>query len=181
MQNQSTVPPLFQITEHPEDFPPDSILESAPPLSRTPFADLMLHPEKLEAALNTAKSENDIFAATYTAGRSPTNGATSTASPKSNGERKFSPQPQPELKKTEFFLEAPSAVSVKLAAEFTEWEKFPLDMMKYDDGVWCIFVPLPPGSYCYRFIVDGKWCDDPHANQHEPNPFGTTNAVVEVN
>ena len=31
------------------------VLEAAPPSGQTPFADLMLHPEKLEAALKTAK------------------------------------------------------------------------------------------------------------------------------
>jgi Glycogen recognition site of AMP-activated protein kinase len=68
-----------------------------------------------------------------------------------------------ELKPTEFHLEAPFAESVKLAADFTEWEKFPLDMMKSEDGVWYTTVPLPPGHYSYRFIVDGEWCDDPRS------------------
>jgi hypothetical protein len=30
-------------------------------MSATPFADLMLHPEKLKAALNVARRENDAF------------------------------------------------------------------------------------------------------------------------
>lgn len=141
-----------------------AVLEIAPPSSQTPFADLMLHPEKLEAALKTAKIENDAFAASRRFGR---NHAGNSHSP-------------PELKETGFFLEASFAQSVKLAADFTDWEKFPLDMIKSEDDVWFIFVPLAPGSYSYRFIVDGVWCDDPHSILHEPNPFGTANAVVRV-
>ena len=53
-------------------------------------------------------------------------------------------------------------------------------MIKSEDDVWFIFVPLAPGSYSYRFIVDGAWCDDPHSVLQESNPFGTVNAVVKV-
>lgn len=38
------------------------IMKTTPSLNETPFADLMLHPEKLEAALQAAKRENDAFA-----------------------------------------------------------------------------------------------------------------------
>ena len=85
-----------------------------------------------------------------------------------------------ELKTTDFHLIAPSAKSVQLAADFTDWEKYPLHMIKAKNGVWFAIVPLAPGNYSYRFIVDGKWCDDPHSFRHTPNPFGTINSVVEV-
>jgi hypothetical protein len=41
-------------------------------MKTTPFADLMRHPEKLEAALKAAKNENDAFAASRMFGRSET-------------------------------------------------------------------------------------------------------------
>ena len=85
-----------------------------------------------------------------------------------------------ELKTTDFHLAAPEAKSVKLAADFTDWEKYPLDMIKTENGVWFTIVPLAPGNYSYRFIVDGKWCDDPHSFRRTQNPFGTINSVVEV-
>ncbi len=47
--------------------------------SQTPFADLMLHPEKLEAALKTARDENDAFDASRTLGQSPAHPATPRA------------------------------------------------------------------------------------------------------
>lgn len=139
---------------------------------------MMMHPEKLEAALKAARSENDAFDASRSFGRGSC--ATTTASSASNGTRKSPSHLRAELKVVEFYLQAPSAVSVRLAADFTDWGRFPLDMIKSADGVWSIFVPLPPGIYSYRFIIDGKWCDDPHSNLYEINPFGTANAVVEV-
>jgi hypothetical protein len=168
------------ITWRNEDFARATTTKFPSPVNETPFADLMLHPEKLEAALKTTKRENDAFEASRTFGRSTINSATRTVSPANNGACQPSSHASANLKPAEFHLGAPSAKSVKLAADFTEWEKFPLDMMKSEDGLWFITVPLPPGSYSYRFIVDGQWHDDPRPNKRVPNPFGTINAVVEV-
>jgi 1,4-alpha-glucan branching enzyme len=82
--------------------------------------------------------------------------------------------------KITFRLAAPAAHSVKLAADFTDWEKSPVKMTKHAKGVWQASVPLPPGHYSYRFIVDGQWQDDPLCAQREKNPFGTNNAVIDV-
>ena|ERR1700722_3022975 len=180
IQTEPIIPSLFHIASRIEDFAPAIISKSAPLLDETPFADLMLHPEKLEAALKAAKSENDAFDAARTFGRSTTKRATRSASRESNGARPPSSYSRSELKITEFHLEAPFAESVKLAADFTDWEQFPLDLIKSEDGVWYTDVPLPPGQYAYRFIVDGQWYDDPHPVQLVPNPFGTTNAVMNV-
>ena len=79
-----------------------------------------------------------------------------------------------------FRLEAPLAQSVKLAGEFTQWEKLALNMKQGRNGVWEIEVALAPGRHFYRFLVDGQWQDDPLCTRREPNPFGTNNAVIEV-
>jgi hypothetical protein len=183
IQNKPIIPSLFHIASSIEDFALAETLKSAPSLDQTPFADLMLHPEKLEAALKTAKSENDAFDAARTFSKSPVKCATRSATSKNRDDSSVRKAPNHsliELKATEFHLEAPFAESVKLAADFTDWEQFPLDMIKSKDGVWYTAVPLPAGHYSYRFIVDGQWCDDPHPVQLAPNPFGTTNAVVNV-
>jgi hypothetical protein len=95
-------------------------------------------------------------------------------------EPKSSKPAQPGLKPAEFNLEAPWAKSVKLAADFTEWQKYPLDMIKTEKGVWSLIVWLAPGKYSYRFIVDDQWYDDPCSVQRTTNPFGTTNTVIHV-
>ena len=184
VQNKPLIPSLFQIASRIEGFAPTTASKSAPPSSETPFADLMLHPEKLEAALKTAKRENGAFDSARTFSKSPVKRATRSATSKDHDDssvRKLSDHLLVELKTTEFHLEAPFAESVKLAADFTDWDQFPLDMIKSEDGVWYTTVPLPPGHYSYRFIVDGEWCDDPSSVLHlHDNPLGRANAVVEV-
>lgn len=183
VQNRPIIPSLFHIASRIEDFTPVIMSKSAPPPGKSPFADLMSHPEKLEAALKTAKRENDAFDAARKFSQSPAKRAARSAVTKDRNDSrtgKSSGHSLPELKTTEFHLQAPFAESVKLAADFTDWEQFPLDMIKSEDGVWYMAVPLPPGHYSYRFIVDGQWCDDPHPALRVPNPFGTANAVVNV-
>ena len=85
-----------------------------------------------------------------------------------------------DLKPGEFILEAALAQSVKLAANFTEWEKNPLELTKSENGIWQLILPLPAGNHPYRFIVDGQWCDDPQNPHRAPNPFGTENSVKTV-
>ena len=80
----------------------------------------------------------------------------------------------------EFVLRAPKAKSVKLVADFTGWEKSPLEMTRDDKGVWGASVTLMPGEYAYRFIVDGEWWEDPLAYLKISNPFGTANSVKQV-
>ncbi|HEY1717626.1 MAG TPA: hypothetical protein VGH42_04930 [Verrucomicrobiae bacterium] len=59
-------------------------MKTSSSLNQTPFIDLMMHPEKLEAALRKAKSENDAFAASRTFGQGEINRATPDASFKNN-------------------------------------------------------------------------------------------------
>jgi hypothetical protein len=79
-----------------------------------------------------------------------------------------------------FRLAAPRARSVRLAADFTEWEKYALSLQQAGDGEWEVRVSLSPGQYGYRFLVDGQWQDDPRCQRQEPNPFGTANSVAEI-
>jgi hypothetical protein len=89
-------------------------------------------------------------------------------------------QPRGTARRTQIQLQAPAASSVKLAADFTDWEKSPLEMSRNDGGIWIASVPLSPGDYAYRFIVDGEWFDDPAPIEILPNPFGTVNSVIRV-
>jgi len=80
----------------------------------------------------------------------------------------------------QFRLEAPSAHEVLLAADFTNWDKQPIKLIKGGGGVWHAKLSLSPGRHQYRFVVDGVWQDDPHRAEREPNPFGSANSVLEV-
>ncbi len=174
-EGKKNVPSLFHVAaklEDPSD-PSKSTMTLKPgePLSQTPFANLMLHPEKLEPALKTTAGTENPKTSPGPARRMPSKKQNSSGAGKTPG--------QP-LVKMEFHLEAPTAKSAKIAGDFTDWEKSALDLTKYKNGIWHVVVPLPPGEYSYRFIVDGQWWDDPHSARRVPNPFGTANAIVTV-
>ena len=80
----------------------------------------------------------------------------------------------------EFFYSAPEANSVQLVGDFTHWQRKPVNLVKQADGVWKTSVALAAGTYHYRFLVDGTWCDDPQCTLRIPNIFGSHNMVREV-
>ena len=82
--------------------------------------------------------------------------------------------------KQTFSINAPSAMSVLLVGDFTHWQKHPLPLAKAPNGLWKTTVSLAPGTYHYRFLVDGEWCDDPDCTLRVPNPFGTQDSVLVV-
>lgn len=88
--------------------------------------------------------------------------------------------PNEQLKETVFRLDAPSAREVLLAADFTDWDKTPVKMIKGGGGVWHVKVPLSHGRHLYRFIVDGEWRDDPAHSERVANNFGSFNSVINV-
>jgi 5'-AMP-activated protein kinase regulatory beta subunit len=83
--------------------------------------------------------------------------------------------------KVTFSYAAPEAQSVLLAGDFTGWQQAPLSLKRDKTGTWKKTVSLPPGSYQYRLLVDGEWCDDPHCAHRQPNQFGGENCVCVVN
>jgi 1,4-alpha-glucan branching enzyme len=79
-----------------------------------------------------------------------------------------------------FSFNAPAAMSVQLVGDFTHWQKSPVNLRRDAHGVWRTKLALDPGTYHYRFLVDGEWRDDPECTVHVPNPFGSSNAVRQV-
>jgi hypothetical protein len=174
IENKPIIPRLFQIASRFEEIVSVALMKPLA-LNKICFTDLILHPEKVEAMLKTANIEEH----TTTSNGRAAQKAPSTKH-KTNGADKSNGHGPCEFKKTEFFLDAPGAKSVKLAADFTDWEKRPVNLVKLKGEVWHTVVPLPPGQHSYRFIVDGQWCDDPLSVLRIPNPFGTVNAVTIV-
>lgn len=79
-----------------------------------------------------------------------------------------------------FSIDAPGALRVQLAGNFTRWEMYAISMSRGQDGIWRCKVDLAPGTYHYRFIVDGEWRDDPECTVRIPNQFGTANMIRTV-
>src|SRR5947207_3274337 len=78
----------------------------------------------------------------------------------------------------EFRYKAPDASSVELMGEWNGWKAVP--MTKGDDGVWTAKVTLSPGSYAYKFLVNGKdWMFDPD-NSNKKKVDGVENSSIEI-
>ena len=81
------------------------------------------------------------------------------------------------LMKTEFNLSAPQAKSVFVAGNFNQWNLSTHPLKQDKKGVWKISLPLGPGRYEYRFLVDGEWQNDPNCPSFIENAFGTFNCL----
>lgn len=79
-----------------------------------------------------------------------------------------------------FAITAREASSVQLVGDFTHWQKRPIAMQQLSGGLWRTSVRLEPGTYHYRFLVDGQWRDDPECVMRVPNPYGGQNMVRNV-
>jgi len=80
--------------------------------------------------------------------------------------------------KTQIFtFTAPSATSVQLVGDFTQWRRHPINLHRESGGLWRTAVALDPGEHHYRFLVDGQWRDDPDCSVRVPNPFGSQDSV----
>lgn len=74
----------------------------------------------------------------------------------------------------------PSANEVCIAGSFNDWHPKATPMILRGNGKWVKKLALSPGRYEYRFVVDGRWVDDPAAKETVLNPFGGFNVVLVV-
>jgi hypothetical protein len=81
----------------------------------------------------------------------------------------------------EFVLEHSGAEQVYICGDFNGWQPACLRMIgKPEAGLWEKRLPLQPGRYEYKFLVDGHWVHDPDARENVPNVYGSLNSVVDV-
>jgi 1,4-alpha-glucan branching enzyme len=70
----------------------------------------------------------------------------------------------------------PDARQVLLSGTFNNWSTLGKVMTKTDSG-WIADVMLPPGKHCYKFIVDGRWMNDPQNSMREDDYHDGFNSV----
>jgi 5'-AMP-activated protein kinase regulatory beta subunit len=83
-------------------------------------------------------------------------------------------------RKVTFSFLAPEARKAELAGDFSDWDPTKHPMKKAKKGVWTTSLNLAPGTYQYKFFVDGAWYNDPSCTDCVENPFGTLNCVKKV-
>lgn len=76
-----------------------------------------------------------------------------------------------------FFLPGyTGARNVFLAGSFNGWSTLQTPMDPVDSG-WVVTIPLKPGKYTYKYVIDGKWTMDPYNKQKEDDTQGGSNSV----
>jgi 1,4-alpha-glucan branching enzyme len=55
----------------------------------------------------------------------------------------------------------PNAKQVCVAGTFNDWQPAATPLHDCGGGRWILDIPLQPGRYEFRFVVDGQWSDDP--------------------
>jgi 1,4-alpha-glucan branching enzyme len=75
----------------------------------------------------------------------------------------------------------PNARSVSVAGEFNRWNTMANPMSKDAWGNWTVAIPLPPGRYQYKFVVNGSdWKTDPTNPETVDDGQGNINSVMIV-
>lgn len=70
---------------------------------------------------------------------------------------------------------------VSIAGDHNAWSTS-TSIMRYNPRMRQheLLLPVPPGRYRYRLVVNGQWMADPYNPLSEPNPFGGINSVFVV-
>lgn len=74
------------------------------------------------------------------------------------------------------------ATSVSVAGSFNGWSTTANPMSDPEgDGIWTTVIELSPGTYQYKFVVNGNnWYEDPYSADYAPDGFGGKNSVIYV-
>ena len=84
-------------------------------------------------------------------------------------------------KSVTFTVRADVGKTVYLAGCFNKWSPTGKQMLdKKNAGVYTTTVKLAPGTYQYKFVIDGTWCADPECADFVQNEHGTLNSVITV-
>ena len=80
-----------------------------------------------------------------------------------------------------FTVRAEAGKAVYLSGTFNQWSTTGKKMTdKKKDGVYSTTIKLAPGTYEYKFVIDGIWCADPENLDVVKNDCGTLNSVITV-
>ncbi len=73
------------------------------------------------------------------------------------------------------------ADQIFVVGEFNDWDRKSLPMSQDRNGIWHLALDLPAGrSYEFRYLVDGRWLTDGHADALVTNTYGSQNSVVDA-
>lgn len=86
----------------------------------------------------------------------------------------------PKLSEVLFKLNAPEAKEVYVTGDFNDWKVDDTSRMIPKEGNWMKKLDLGFGRYRYRFVIDGKWTEDPDNPTKAINPYGEMDSLIDV-
>ena len=70
---------------------------------------------------------------------------------------------------------------VYLVGDFNNWNPCASPFQRLHNGVWSITLDLPARRrYEFRYLIDGHWCTDYHADGCTENKYHGLNSIVET-
>ena len=87
---------------------------------------------------------------------------------------------KPVEKSVTFTVHAEPGKAVYLAGTFNNWDPTGKKMLEKKEGVYSVAIKLAPGTYQYKFVIDGTWCFDHENRDFVQNDHGTLNSVITV-
>ncbi len=80
-----------------------------------------------------------------------------------------------------FSQPADAGRTIAVAGDFNDWSPT-AHLMQFNEleRKHFVVIPLPPGRYQYRLVIDDEWCIDPHNAYTWPNEYGESNNVFLV-
>lgn|GEM_PF-704488 len=82
-----------------------------------------------------------------------------------------------------FTFKAPRATSVAVVGSWNDWARdVPAQGLRPgpEPGAWEARLALPPGTYRFQFLVDGRAVSPPAAVRHADDGFGGQDGIVEI-
>ena len=93
-------------------------------------------------------------------------------------------QPSPNQGRVRVTFELPSCLwadRIFVVGDFNDWSRTANPMHQGRDGAWQSTLELEIGrNYEFRYLIDGNWHTDYHADASRINAFGSENSVVDL-
>jgi hypothetical protein len=86
----------------------------------------------------------------------------------------------PKLREVTFTLVAPEVKEVYVAGDFNGWKPDEASRMEQHNGTWQKKMRLDRGLHHYRFVIDGRWIEDPANPRKEINPYGEMDSLLDM-
>ncbi|MCU0610635.1 MAG: alpha-amylase family glycosyl hydrolase [Candidatus Eisenbacteria bacterium] len=99
-----------------------------------------------------------------------------------DGETLVIPLERRPLTEVSFSYDPPgdAPVAAFLAGSFNGWNGTATPMALRNDGRFGTTLQLPPGTYLYKFVVDGAWMPDPGNSDRVDDGLGSHNSVLHI-